>query len=117
MALVHEILNDVLAQTPHNASQGRELAATVIQYLEGETAWVELYSATGELLVPSTLEIHEGLRELFTSLQQVPYVVPIPTASIHFILVLFSRGWRTADRPRSRHPRGGNSGSQWMFRG
>jgi hypothetical protein len=77
VALVHEILDDVLAQTPYNASQGRELAANVIQYLEGDTAWVELYNATGELFIPNTLEIHEGLRELFTSLQQVLYVVPI----------------------------------------
>lgn len=81
MALVHQTLDDILAQTLHNASQGRELAANVIQYLEGDTAWVVLYSATGELVIPSTLEVHEGLEELFTSLQQVRYVVPIRLAT------------------------------------
>ncbi|KAF8559837.1 hypothetical protein OG21DRAFT_1453301 [Imleria badia] len=70
VALTHAVLDDLLAQTSHNAPQGQELAASVIQYLEGDAAWVELYNATGELLIPSTLEIHEGLRELFTSLQE-----------------------------------------------
>ncbi|KAF8136643.1 trafficking protein particle complex subunit 10 [Boletus edulis] len=71
VALIHAMLDDILAQTSHHVSQGRELGASVIQYLESDTAWVELYSATGELLIPSTLEIQEGLGELFTSLQQV----------------------------------------------
>jgi len=75
VALVHKILDDVLAQTLHIASQGRELATNVIQYLEDHSAWVELYNATGELLIPSTLEIHEGLGELFSALQKVLSVV------------------------------------------
>ncbi|KAG6376390.1 trafficking protein particle complex subunit 10 [Boletus reticuloceps] len=71
VALIHAILDDILARTSHHASRGRELGASVIQYLESDTAWVELYSATGELLIPSTaLEIEEGLGELFTTLQQ-----------------------------------------------
>ncbi|KAI9571283.1 hypothetical protein HD554DRAFT_2169127 [Boletus coccyginus] len=69
-ALVHETLDDVLAQTLHIAPRGRELAANVIQCLEDHSAWVELYNATGELLIPDTLEIHEGLGELFSSLQK-----------------------------------------------
>ena len=77
VALTRAILDDLLAQTSHNASQGRELAASVIQYLEGDAAWVERYNATGELLIPSTLEIHEGHRELFASLQEVLYVALI----------------------------------------
>lgn len=76
-ALIHAIQDDIISTTSHDASQGRELAANVIQYLEGDTAWVELYSTTGELLIPSTLEIPEGLRELFASLQQVLPVVLI----------------------------------------
>lgn len=116
-ALVQETIDDILAQTSQNVSQGRELAVNIIRYLEGDAAWVELYSATGELLIPSTLEIHEGLRELFTSLQQVLYVAAIRLAPIHIIFILFPRGSPTADRPRSHHPRGGKSGSQWIFHG
>lgn len=84
-ALVQEIIDDVLAQTLHNISQGRELAANIAQYLDGDTSWVELYCATGELLIPSTVETREGLRGLFTSLQQVLYVAAIRRAPIHFI--------------------------------
>lgn len=89
MALVQETIDDILAQTSHNVSQGRELAANITQYLEGDAAWVELYNATGELLIPSILEINEGLRELFISLQQVLYVAAIRLAPIHFIFILF----------------------------
>lgn len=71
VALIQEIIDDILAQTSHDVSQGRDLAENVIQYLEGNTAWVELYGVTGELLIPSTLEVQEGLKELFASLQQV----------------------------------------------
>lgn len=85
-ALVHETLDDVLAQTLHIASQGRELAADVIQCLEDHSAWVELYNATGELLIPNTLEIHEELGELFSSLQKVLFVVlDIHVSYFHFI--------------------------------
>lgn len=117
MALVQEAIDDLLAQTSHDVSQGQELVENVTQYLEGDAAWIELYSVTGELPIPSTLEIHDGLRELFTSLQQVPYVSPIRLTPINFNFVLFSRGWRTADCPRSHPPRGGKSGSQWIFHG
>jgi len=70
VALIHAIIDDLVAQLSHTPSQGRELARSIIQYLDGDAGWTELYSATGELLVPSTLEIPEGIRELFSTLQQ-----------------------------------------------
>lgn len=99
-ALVQNITDEILPRASHNVSQGRELVAKIIQYLDDNAAWVELYCATGELLIPDTLEIHEELRELFTSLQQVNSRFP----AIRFIHVFtFQR------LARSRPPMGSPS--------
>lgn len=92
MALIHAIIDDLVAQLSHTPSQGRELARSIIQYLDGDAGWTELYSATGELLVPSTLEIPEGIRKLFSTLQQVPYVVLTRLAPIHFCFCFLETG-------------------------
>lgn len=68
---MHQIVGDHLAQTSHDALQGRELTTKIIRYLVDDDAWVDLYRATGELVIPSTLEIQEDLKDLFTALQQV----------------------------------------------
>lgn len=117
IALVQEITDDILAQASHNASQGRELVANIVQALDDDATWVELYCATGELLIPSTSEIHEELRELFTSLQQVALRFLDVTHHSVYSCFYFFRGWRIADRPRNHHPRGGKSESRWIFRG
>ena len=69
--MVHQIVDDHLAQTSHDTLQGRELTTKIIRYLVDDDAWVDLYRATGELVIPSTLEIQEDLKDLFTALQQV----------------------------------------------
>ena len=118
MALVEEITDDILAQTSHNLSQGRELVTNIIQYLDDDAAWIELYCATGELLIPNTLEIHGELRELSISLRHVSLHFLIRLASVWFIRIFVSfRSWRRADSPRSHHPCGEKSGSRWIFRG
>ncbi|KIJ69219.1 hypothetical protein HYDPIDRAFT_80628 [Hydnomerulius pinastri MD-312] len=90
-ALVNKTVEDVLtnvAEGSHDTSQGRQLADKAIEYLEVDTAWVEVYSATGELVIPTSLEVSEGLRGLFASLQKIlsqnrpPTEIPCPWREI-----------------------------------
>lgn len=70
-ALVSETVQDILSQRPEGDEQGNELTKKVVEYLESDPSWIELYNATGELLIPSSLDVGEGLIETFTSVQKV----------------------------------------------
>ncbi|KAH7889469.1 trafficking protein particle complex subunit 10 [Phlebopus sp. FC_14] len=69
-ALVHKAVEDVLAERSHENLQGREAVDILTNYLESDAGWVELYSITGELVIPSSLETIEELKEVFLSLQK-----------------------------------------------
>lgn len=69
-ALVSETVQDILSQRPEGDEQGNELTKKVVEYLESDPSWIELYNATGELLIPSSLDVGEGLIETFTSVQK-----------------------------------------------
>jgi len=70
-ALVSETVQDILSQRSQGDEQGNELIKKVVEYLESEPSWIELYSATGELLIPCSLDVGEGLTETFASVQKV----------------------------------------------
>ncbi|KIJ16879.1 hypothetical protein PAXINDRAFT_162498 [Paxillus involutus ATCC 200175] len=78
-ALVNKAVENVLPERSHDVLHGRELATKVIEYLESDAARVELYCATGELVIPPSLEISLG--QSFASLQEVLAQSRPPTES------------------------------------
>ncbi|KAF9227601.1 hypothetical protein BS17DRAFT_746219 [Gyrodon lividus] len=80
-ALVNKEVEHVLLEKSLDVSQGQELTAEVIKYLDNDAAWVELYSATGKLVIPTPLEITKGLEESFESLQEILAQSRLPTES------------------------------------
>ncbi|KAL4077208.1 trafficking protein particle complex subunit 10 [Scleroderma yunnanense] len=69
-ALVDDTVQGILRRQPQEYDRGSELTQKLVEYLENDSSWIGLYNATGELLIPSSLDIDEGLMEVFTFVQE-----------------------------------------------
>ncbi|KAI6036383.1 trafficking protein particle complex subunit 10 [Pisolithus microcarpus] len=69
-ALVNQIVEDVLHQLSQEPEVGTKIVQGIIEYLECDASWVELYNITGELIIPSALDVGEGTKEAFSSVQK-----------------------------------------------
>ncbi|KAI6045646.1 trafficking protein particle complex subunit 10 [Pisolithus marmoratus] len=56
-ALVNKTVEDVLHQLSQESEVSTRLVQGIIEYLESDASWVELYNVTGELIIPSSLDI------------------------------------------------------------
>ena len=67
-ALVSATIQDVLGQT---MQKGDDLIHKVVEHLKNDPSWIELYNATGQLLIPSSLCVDDELKEIFAFVQKV----------------------------------------------
>ncbi|KAI6005747.1 trafficking protein particle complex subunit 10 [Pisolithus albus] len=70
-ALVNQTVEDVLHQLSQEPEVGTKIVQGIIEYLECDASWVELYNITGELIIPSALDVGEGAKEAFSSVQKI----------------------------------------------
>lgn len=70
-ALVNKAVEDALRQLSQESDVGTKLVQAIIEYLECDASWVELYNTTGELIIPSSLDVGEELEEAFSSVQKI----------------------------------------------
>lgn len=69
--LVNQTVEDVLHPLSQEPEVGTKIVQGIIEYLECDASWVELYNITGELIIPSALDVGEGAKEVFSSVQKV----------------------------------------------
>ncbi|KAI6132070.1 trafficking protein particle complex subunit 10 [Pisolithus croceorrhizus] len=70
-ALVNKTVEDVLHQLSQESEIGTKMVQGIIEYLECDASWVELYNTTGELIIPSTLDVGGEAQEVFSSVQKI----------------------------------------------
>ncbi|KAG6336920.1 hypothetical protein ID866_2158 [Astraeus odoratus] len=62
---------EVFCGRSQDDSHDSKLVDKIIEHLEDDASWVELYNATGEVMIPSSLAVGESLTEALTSVQKV----------------------------------------------
>ncbi|KAI6109597.1 trafficking protein particle complex subunit 10 [Pisolithus sp. B1] len=70
-ALVNKTVEDVLHQLSQESEVGTKIVQGIIEYLECDASWVALYNITGELIIPTTLDVGGEAKEVFSSVQKI----------------------------------------------
>ena len=64
-------VKEALPDTPESHGDHLNLVAKLVQALEGDASWVELYDIAGELAVPTIPEVDTALREPLSRAMEV----------------------------------------------
>ena len=70
--MLEQAIDEVLDDFPQHGADRSRLIAHMIQALESDANWVELYSITGELKVPAS-DDDTTLKEVLTRILEVSY--------------------------------------------
>ena len=74
--MLEQALDEALDEFPQHGADRNRLITHLIQALESDANWVELYSITGELKVPASND-DATLKEVLTRIREVSYPNPI----------------------------------------
>jgi trafficking protein particle complex subunit 10 len=70
--MLEQAIDEALDEFPQYDAERSRLIAHMIQALESDANWVELYSITGELKVPAS-DDDAALKEVLTRIREVSY--------------------------------------------
>ena len=70
--MLEQVVDEVLDESPQHGADRSRLIAHMIQALESNANWVDLYSITGELKVPTT-DDDATLKEVLIRIRGVSY--------------------------------------------
>ena len=70
--MLEQAVNEALDEFPQHGTDRSRVIAHMIQALESDANWVELYSITGELKVPAS-DDDAALKEVLTRIREVSY--------------------------------------------
>ena len=70
--MLKQAVDEALDEFPQHSADRSSLIAHMIQALESDANWVELYSITGELKVPAS-DDDARLKEVLTRIREVSY--------------------------------------------
>jgi hypothetical protein len=70
--MLEQAIDEALDEFPRDDADRSRLIAHMIQALESDANWVELYSITGELKVPASND-DATLKEVLTRIREVSY--------------------------------------------
>jgi len=71
-AVLDQVVDEALDEFPQHGADRSRLIAHIIQALESDANWVELYSITGELKVPAS-DDDTTLKDVLTRIREVSY--------------------------------------------
>jgi len=76
-AVLDQAVDDVLDDFPQHRPDRSRLTAQMMQALESDASWVELYGITGELKVPA-LKDGGASKEVLTRVREVRFLITCP---------------------------------------